>query len=64
MKPRFLLGIALMLTLYSTAWEIEVENDQPEIAKEKLINFLTEEKISFKESTRSKFGTLLSGSLD
>jgi uncharacterized protein YjbK len=50
-------------TLYpfGTAWEVEVEHEDPEMAKKELEAMFVKEGISFSESKRSKFGNMMAG---
>ncbi|KAI8905138.1 CYTH-like domain-containing protein [Gorgonomyces haynaldii] len=48
---------------FGTAYEIEVEHEQPAIAKEKLSRLLLELEIGYRASTISKFGTMLKGEI-
>lgn len=52
-------------TLYpfGTAYEVEVEHVEPEMAKDKVVGLFRAHGIEFEESHRSKFGTMLAGSL-
>jgi uncharacterized protein YjbK len=49
---------------FGTAYEVEVEHVDPEMAKGLLETLFKSEQIEYKESTRSKLGTLIAGQLD